>query len=354
MKYNCFFKTRLLSIIWITLGILLSGGINKVQANCPEPTNFNVEINGNDAALSWDPALGAIGYEVGYFNQNDGSTGTANTTNLSYTFLNLPPGVYQFWVRSECEEGYSRYIIDVEEIDGALIEYYNCLCEGYFETEINEEGYNIDGEWNIADMPCKTEYRLNTFTQKYNGEQKNSTTTFSYDPTTNTALVNDCIEECLAMIDLSTTNKYNARDEQNDLLYSLVFEAGHWRVEWSEENIEFFTFDMSNCVWCENNAETNSKDSNSDFDLNVDVEFMQIQPNPFIDDLLIEWMQITEGSVSFKIYNASGQLMNESLNHYSKGKQRTRLEVSNWMAGIYFVVLQTNDLKWESKIVKIR
>ena len=366
MNYKKQYRYTSLILFFLNISVFLPSLQNDLMATCPAPENFIVEIQGNNALLTWDPVPGATAYKVGYFNQNDGSSGSSTTTGTSYTFMNLPPGIYQFWVMAICEDEESpTSIIEAEEIDGAIPEtvedLYNCLCDSFNEMAVEENGSSIEHNWNIQDDPCLTQYEFNTSINKTGGGTYQSSIRFTYDPVEVLPLINDCQEENTPGIDLSGEGpgrKYVATDKEGKEMYEIVFEDESFKIKWNEDNVDSFTFDINNCVFCPD--EGGGANPNSEFlqseAIASDQDLIKIHPNPFTNDLKIEWKQSGGFPVSIKIYNASGQLVAQPLNETSpaSGEKYLKLDTHAWPVGIYFVVMNSGLQNIESKFIKIR
>lgn len=76
-------------------------------------------------------------------------------------------------------------------------------------------------------------------------------------------------------------------------------------------------------------------------------------PNPFSTKTNLSYTLSKAASVSINIYDNRGQLVYEMNDEQSKGKQQIALNTHEWPAGIYFIVLKTNESMQTTKIIKL-
>ncbi len=66
----------------------------------------------NSVSFAWDAVLGASGYKVRYYRQEDHYTSSETTTGNTYiTYSNLPAGTYVFYFSTVCGGESSQEII---------------------------------------------------------------------------------------------------------------------------------------------------------------------------------------------------------------------------------------------------
>lgn len=121
------------------------------------PVNVTASRDEQAVTISWDPVEGALSYDVGYTTGNGADIfNPENTTETSYTFIDLPRGVtYFFGVRAllpgDLVSYYSQYIsinvpvfTDEFEPDNSAAN-ANALGDGYSEThslhDVNDEDW---------------------------------------------------------------------------------------------------------------------------------------------------------------------------------------------------------------------
>lgn len=68
-----------------------------------------------------------------------------------------------------------------------------------------------------------------------------------------------------------------------------------------------------------------------------------LYPNPSLDVLNIEYVQTNESEVEVKLYSLDGRVVYSDNKFNKEGKQTIRIDVSNISAGMYQVVVNTND-----------
>ena len=81
---------------------------------------------------------------------------------------------------------------------------------------------------------------------------------------------------------------------------------------------------------------------------------LSVYPNPFTDNLTIEFELSDEDNISVKLVDIMGNRIREISNSFrTKGRHNIRVNASDLPAGIYFVMLQGSGYKAERKIIKI-
>ena len=86
-------------------------------------------------------------------------------------------------------------------------------------------------------------------------------------------------------------------------------EEGQAIVKWNETNVGSYTFNFSNCVFCDT-EEAEKKSNLSDHTVNLeDQEVLTVQPNPFTNTLKVKWIASSSFPTTIKIYRASGELI---------------------------------------------
>ena len=80
--------------------------IQIVEQVCGKPENIQVQVDGEEVTVNWTPATGVSTYEIKYKSIMDGKTGgQKGIRGSSYTFKGMEKGVYEFYVRSVCQNG---------------------------------------------------------------------------------------------------------------------------------------------------------------------------------------------------------------------------------------------------------
>jgi len=301
---------------------------------------------------------------VGYYNQNDGTSETAETTDLSHIFQNLSPGIYQFWVSASCGDGsYSAFIIEMEEIDGAipdiLSDFYDCTCDEFHGMYPGLVNNSIQVNWNYGAAPCLTQYIFNTTMLTNSGHTVNSSFTFSFHPGSIEELINDCDDVLPPLYAplLSTPNEkiYILKDTGGNELYRFIIRPSNFEIKYNGSNLFHYSFNMSNCVFCpEEDKSRNESSNNSISTISLDdLEDIQIQPNPFGNSLEIRWQSTTSNS-TIRVYNSTGGLMDyQALIHgQSLDSNYLKIDTHNWPSGIYFIQKEDALDKTVQKVVK--
>ena len=90
---------------------------------------------------------------------------------------------------------------------------------------------------------------------------------------------------------------------------------------------------------------------------NIDNEFenvlVSIYPNPFNDQITLQYTITKDGPVTMYLYDAMGkQLATEQLGLINKGIHRTNFTISNLTAGAYVLVLDIDGQKQKRILVK--
>lgn len=100
-------------VIWLLLqpmGIFCP--IENGQDACPTVTNLHkLAETSSSFSMEWDAVGAATNYKVWNVRHSDGATLSSGfTSGTSYTFINLTPGAYTFFVAAVCGEERSDFI----------------------------------------------------------------------------------------------------------------------------------------------------------------------------------------------------------------------------------------------------
>ncbi len=88
------------------------------DCSCPVVTNLqNTGATANSLSYSWNGSTEAIYYEVWYVRDGGHTSAVSTATLTSYTFNNLLPGDYIFYVRVVCDGGTSGFIGVEDQIE---------------------------------------------------------------------------------------------------------------------------------------------------------------------------------------------------------------------------------------------
>ena len=79
-------------------------------------------------------------------------------------------------------------------------------------------------------------------------------------------------------------------------------------------------------------------------------EGFTLYPNPTVGDVFIRPSTGDAGSVKIRLIDVQGQILNEmSIEHMT---QETRVELSNYASGIYFVEVYSGERKFTFKVIR--
>ena len=86
---------------------------------------------------------------------------------------------------------------------------------------------------------------------------------------------------------------------------------------------------------------------------NTDFAVMGIYPNPFDIEILVQYYQFSNQSISIALYDVSGkQLFGENIGESTEGLKYARLETSELPVGNYIIELSTDNYTYTKKLVK--
>jgi hypothetical protein len=84
-------------------------------------------------------------------------------------------------------------------------------------------------------------------------------------------------------------------------------------------------------------------------------ELAQNFPNPFNPVTNVHFSIPKDGNVSFKVYNAIGQLVATYIDGFMKaGKYNAEIEAQNWASGTYFYTLSSKDFTETKKMILVK
>ncbi len=86
----------------------------------------------------------------------------------------------------------------------------------------------------------------------------------------------------------------------------------------------------------------------------TDYSVAQNYPNPFNPTTTIEFALPTSGDVSVKIFNVTGQLVQEISGTYQAGSHSIEVDMTNQSSGVYFYKVSANDFSKTMKMVLLK
>ncbi|MBS7787869.1 T9SS type A sorting domain-containing protein [Flavobacterium sp. CYK-55] len=89
--------------------------------------------------------------------------------------------------------------------------------------------------------------------------------------------------------------------------------------------------------------------STSDFDSSMSIK---VYPNPSNDQVTLQYILSQQSQVHISITNSLGQLISSRTEKNNSGEQNQTIDLTSFSQGIYFITLQTDNLRNTIKIVK--
>ena len=79
---------------------------------------------------------------------------------------------------------------------------------------------------------------------------------------------------------------------------------------------------------------------------------MTAVPNPFVNQLNLQYILAQDGQIRLSIFNSSGQLITQLNSNQPKGQKQYTINTEEWVRGVYWVQLQTTKGKSAIKVIK--
>jgi hypothetical protein len=86
---------------------------------------------------------------------------------------------------------------------------------------------------------------------------------------------------------------------------------------------------------------------------NSDFAVMGVYPNPFDVEILVQYYQFSNETISIALYDVAGkQIYSQSIGEQSEGLKYARLETSELAKGNYFLEMSSSRFSYTKKVVK--
>ncbi len=290
---------------------------------CESPDNVYIEtLSFNSFSISWDEIANAGSYEV-YYGEIEGTNSTSITTTESSTVINnIGGGTYEIEITTFCEDGTISVSLGVVVVIVDNLEDIENLCgdcyQKFRECELANGYENCD-----CNYLCENETDCCNFV--------NNGMVLITPPKTQPC---SCDELC--------TNK-----EENCCKY-INNDTGAMPIECME---------CSDAVRnCNESLKTKSNKVAIPFTVEKGCEIEVLYPNPFKSKLQIPFELRYTATTTLTVYDTKGQMIRQVLNgeKLEEGKHEISLNVDDWMKGVYYTILETNEgCKSVKKMLKI-
>lgn len=272
---------------------------------CPIPTNPSVELTTPTTALfSWDAVSGATFYQVKYRLKGTSSWLTSGTASTQRNIPNLTAKkYYQYKIRAQCADGSWSDFTEIET-------FYTSQCDVPTGVSVSfSDATRMRVRWDVDpnEIKAKIRYRVQGTT--------NWITQNSQDGN-NFLWVNN--------LPANSTIQYRMRSNCNG-------------NDWSA-----YSPLMTHVLGSARMAQS------------INVESIQLYPNPVADLLNMEFTMTTPSKVRIVISDNLGKEAFFMNNAYGEGEQRETIDLSRLATGYYFVSIYSNDNVETMRLVKTK
>ncbi len=317
------------------------------SSGCQAPTGLSAEaFNFTGLQVNWLAVNNALGYLVTYQNLTTGATGQVQTSNTSYTFNSLPPGIYIISVQTMCQDqslSYPTIIVRVVIItDIAMIR--SELPEK--ECECKEGSTLYSGPFNEDELVLAWDEDCPGCTSKFVVEVQGADQGYhSFDLGFSKKLDYAAVVGCRSGNSHQTTNHYaqtyiNVLIEGRKVFLIRFSESIGMVIDGFDPNYDY------NVVFrrChskdreESNNLLNGGIRSAGTDATIPTKAaMSSFPNPFEQQLQVQYSVVKDGPVAIKLYDYSGKVvaLPRALAMQEKGNYQLYVDTSNLPAGLY-------------------